>query len=354
MDRKVFELSDLWNENATADHVQDYNDLLGTLLMNRMGGVAYHVALKTGALSKFPKEFKNTLRMVHKSYLEKYEKHRQNMRFLTKVFQDASVPHSFLKGTYLSLKTYPAGTRVSNDYDILIDQKDITAIQEILLQNGFEQGHYSETYGFMKSSRAEIIRARTQFGQTIPFFKEQDGNGILMDLNFSLDYKAKQEDDIIKKMLDARVRVDVDNDISFYTLDPADFVIHLCCHLFKEATTYNWLENNTDLSLYKFSDFNVYLVQNGNPEFFEKLKNRICEFQLNNVCYYAFKNSAVLFPGMDGIEGFQEFLDEIKPENVDFMNEIIWPAEKKKYRFHMDFKEWFQCSNRLAQLEEIL
>ena len=43
-----------------------------------------------------------------------------------------------------------------------------------------------------------------------------------------------------------------------YTLSLPDFILHLCAHLYKEATVMAWVEMGRDQSLYKYAD--LYLL----------------------------------------------------------------------------------------------
>ena len=45
------------------------------------------------------------------------------------------------------------------------------------------------------------------------------------------------------------------------TLDDAGFFIHLCAHLYKEATTLPWIEMHRDMTLYKYCDIHMMLEE---------------------------------------------------------------------------------------------
>ena len=46
--------------------------------------------------------------------------------------------------------------------------------------------------------------------------------------------------------------------ISVNILGDEDFFLHLCAHLYKEATTLPWIEMHRDMTLYKYCD--IYII----------------------------------------------------------------------------------------------
>ena len=46
--------------------------------------------------------------------------------------------------------------------------------------------------------------------------------------------------------------------VKLETLNKYDFFIHLCCHLYKEATTLPWVKMGRDMTFYKFCD--IYML----------------------------------------------------------------------------------------------
>lgn len=350
----LFSMTDLMNNDLSIPEGLDYSRLLGLILMNRMGGVCFLKLHSLGILSQMPKEFKNTLRQIHNSYIESNNRQKKDISLLTSILSTFEKPYSLLKGSFLSLEIYPEGARISNDYDILVNQENIKDIQQVLLDKGFKQGFYSHDYGFSAASRKQIIESRMQNGETIPFVKVMGKNALIIDINFSIDYKAKSDKNIVEKFLQSRTLYKHSPTIQFYTLSKYDFLLHLCCHLYKEATTYNWVENSTDLTLYKFYDIYLYIYKLGNPGYFRQIIKRIAELNLEKECYYTFENISMIYPNINKVEGFVEAKEAIKPNDLTFMKQVILPRDKKLFQYNMSFLDWFFCWNRVAELEEIM
>ena len=116
-----------------------------------------------------------------------------------------------------------------------------------------------------------------------------------VDINFSLDFKARNETDTVALLLkNTEPLIETDNG-KLLTLSPVDFMIHLCCHLYKEATVYAWVEMERDLSLYKFLDIYLLLNKWNFPKLFDELVIKCERYGLKKECYYALLRAKELF-----------------------------------------------------------
>ena len=342
-------------ERRIKDLLQQKPDMayvLGSLLYNRMGGTAYHTLKATGLLDATNREFRNSLQMVYSLQVDKTMEYRNALAELSLLLKEIPVRYALLKGAHLC-GLYPIGLRTSNDIDLLINKDSIGTITEILLDNQFEQGYIYDDI-FVPATRREIIAARMNRGETVPFIKKIDGHVMKfleIDLNYSLDYQAMDKEDTVGCMLqrsEPLIKTTMEN---LFTLSSEDFIIHLCAHLYKEATTFPWVLGGRDLSLYKFSD--LYLLYEkgifSSAEKIVKLVKRIHYLKQQKACYYSFRNLCVLYDLHDGkIESFLSMLDI---SDMKFMQQIYRPDEKKHYQYNMDYLSWFFCPDRAAYLE---
>lgn len=320
-----------------------YEELLGQILMNRVGGIVYERIAKCSDIA-FPKNFCRSLEAVYLMNVAENEWYYTGVRYLTKVLSKADFKYAFLKGAVLIPSLYRKGQRISNDIDILVHANSLTQCQNLLKENGFVQGHYNwQTKQVRKADRREIIMAKMNFGETIPFYKEIDGKILCVDINFSVDFKPG-DPRIIEILLDSVCEVSI-GDISLKTLAHKYFFIHLCCHLYKEATTFDWVKTNRDLSLYKFYDIYLFVNKYFDKSFIGQVINCIKELGMEKECYYTMKNTIVIFPEMENSD-VREFLAAICPDNLDFMHQIFIPSEKISYVYEQSFTEWFLTPNR--------
>ena len=280
-----------------------------------------------------------------------YKIYQSSIQYLSRILSGCQVPYAFVKGSFLISALYKTGQGIANDIDILINEKSIGELQSILIENGFRQGGFKNNLEFFPADRSQILMSRMNYGETVPWVKLIDGRPVKVDINFSVDYKPNSNNDIVKKLLENRMTVTFD-EYKLQTLAPVEFFIHLCCHLYKEATTYDWVRQRKDLMLYKFSNINVFLHEYGNKQFFLDLKQRVRELDVEKECYYTCENASIIYPHILESDGFKSFLDQIKPDNLLFMRQIIHPQEKKLFTHDMDFVGWFFCEDRVAYLNK--
>lgn len=328
----------------------NYPYILGELLFNRMGGIAYGVLKNNNLLKYVNREFKSTLEIIYNAQCEKTKSFIKSLKYLSEILSKVNIPYVLLKGAKL-VNIYPLGYRTSNDIDILISKTNVTTISNLLLKNGFKQG-YVMSGEFVAATRKEIIYSKLNRGETVPFIKEINQpqmRFLEIDLNLSLDFKPSQGD-IISDFLNEDNCYK--NSIGLKMLKDCYFISHLCVHLFKEATIYDWVEMKRDLSLYKFCD--LYLMLSSfKKENFEELFLTIKKFNLQKECYYAILYTKMLFSIDDA--NLDMFLNLIKPNNTEFLNEVFYPKNKKIYKYPEKFtieKRIFN-KNRKAMLVEI-
>lgn len=348
MKNKLFALSDVYNtEKISLENTDNVELLLGGIMLNRIVGIAYDNL----ELSTVPAEVIKVLKIVKKNNERITDDFICNVCYLADVLKNVPFKYALLKGSYLTPMLYKRGQRTSNDIDILIEGKDVSLLEKILVQNGFVQGHVNENNEIVPASRREIIHSKLNNGETIPFVKFNNGIKLEIDINFSVDFKPDNSK-IVPRLLSETIPVNLNGHI-FYTLNMVDFLIHLCCHLYKEATTYDWLNYRRDLMLYKFSDINVMLHEYGDKEFYRGLDQRIREFDVKKECYYTLYNSTEIYPFLKEDILLTEMLERIRPVDLKFMKQIVYPYKRKKFVYDMTFTQWFFCENRIGNLIEV-
>ncbi len=345
----LFELSDpYYAGKIEIEKSTNIEELFGQIVLNKMVGVAYDKI----ELQSLHSELRKAIAILKNNYLYKGIIYKQHLKCVANILVDFDKNYSLLKGSFLSTNIYSEGQRVSNDIDILISSENVSALQKLLFNNGFIQGHLLNSNEIRSATRKEIIDAKMNFGQTFPFVKIVENVPLVIDINFSMDYKMPSEKNLITEIL-ANSEYATFEDVKFKVLNPIDFIIHLSCHLYKEATTYDWVIRRKDLMLYKFCDINVFVRKYGSNEYFSNLVKQIKRYKLEKECYYTFENSSIIYPELNDIEGFENMKVSIKPANLVFMKQVIYPREKKLFQHDMNFTDWFFCPNRVAHLREI-
>lgn len=313
----------------------DYTYIIGHLLYNRVGAAAYLTLKKNQLLPKVNREFRNSLRAIYEYNSVKTESFNKAVEMLVPICKDFDFPYALLKGAYL-VELYPIGLRTSNDVDVLIEPDNITELTNILKRYGFKQGNIRNEV-FVPAGRKEIVSSRMNRGETVPFIKELNLPGMKyleLDVNFSLGFRPGMDEEIVSDFL-SRTEPLIHGDI--HTLDKVDFLLHLCAHLYKEATVMSWVEMGRDISLYKYCDIYLYLSRYMNDKYADDLIRRIKEVGLNKECYYALYYTKELF-GIS-ISSMDKLLKGIRPDDLSFMHQVIDPQNRKTYSFDMKYSD---------------
>ena len=323
-------------------------ELLGYLFANRMAGVAYGVLEKTELLSSVDREFRNSLKGAWTLNEKLNADFLGCLNYLSTQLNACGVPYALLKGAYLCGK-YPVGYRTSNDIDVLINPEDVGKVSTRLKIAGFKQG-YLKNGKFVEATRQQIIESKMTRGETVPFIKEIKLPYIKyleVDLNFSLDYK-NSDDDSVRKMLERTQTLTVRN-AKVRTLCPEDFFLHLCAHLYKEATTVPWIRMKRDMTFYKYSDIYMLIREMSDDEQ-GKLLTVAKNSDLEKELAYCLNSIDEFFDMPDG-----KLMQYVKERCNDDLNCVIAPTEKKLYCYtETDVVKRFFTKDRMDILTEVV
>ena len=324
--------------------------VLGHIFFNRMQGIAFDALKKNNLLGKVNREFRNSLGAAYEQNVLKNESFKKCIIMLSETLSPCACKIAMLKGAYLCAH-YPNGYRTSNDVDLLVLPKDVTTVGNLLSSSGFKQGNVRNGE-FVPVTRQEIIESKMMRGETVPYIKEVNlpfMKFFEVDINFSLDYK-NGNGDILADML-SNVCIKNENEFSIPTLDDADFFIHLCAHLYKEATTLPWIEMHRDMSLYKYCDIYMLLSEMTKAQI-QRIFARATELGMQKICAYSVLETMGLFD-MDNIFAYE--ISHVTLENEpDFCLKVVSPKDKKILMYQTsDVTERFFMESRANDLKEV-
>lgn len=324
--------------------------VLGQLFFNRMQAVAYGTLAQNELLSAMNREFRNSLKAAYALNIEKNQSFFGCVRYLGNLLSGLGLNYAMLKGAYLC-KLYPDGYRTSNDIDLLVAPENVTKIGKALVNAGFQQG-YVRNEEFYPASRRQIIESKMMRGETVPYIKEMDlpqMKFLEVDLNFSLDYKPN-DGHAVEELLENTEVKEIDG-YKVCTLNDEDFLVHLCCHLYKEATTLPWVEMKRDMTLYKYCD--IYLLLNhADKQKTDRFFDRARVLGLEKICAFAVRGTAELFEFNNAHA--VHTADDILRDRPAFLHTVVSPKDKKTYEYSVsDIKERLFSENRVDLLKEV-
>ncbi len=324
--------------------------VLGHLFFNRMQSVAFGTLKKHGLLGKVNREFRNSLKVAYNQNIVKNNSFFQCVHLVEDALSVCGCKYAMLKGAYLC-KVYPEGFRTSNDIDLLVHPNDVTEVGNSLLKAGFKQGHVRNGV-FELATRKEIIASKMLRGETVPYIKEINLPGMQfleVDINFSLEYKPG-DTNLLEEMINNTLYVKI-GDFKVRTLRADDFFVHLCSHLYKEATTLPWVEMMRDMTLYKYCD--IYMLLNdADKEHINFLFARAEKLGMEKICAFAVLQTAELFAFKNLYA--VEIATKALRHDLDFIHRIVSPKDKKELIFtERSVLERFFDDNRKNLLQEV-
>ena len=188
-------------------------------------------------------------------------------------------------------------------------------------------------------------------GETVPYIKEvklPHMRYLEVDINFSLDYKNGDEK-LLEKILN-RVQDREVGDMKVLTLDHADFFIHLCSHLHKEATTLPWIEMKRDMTLYKYCDIYALLSEMSQEEI-DMIYERAKELDMEEIVAFTILQTAAFF---DLNDKFILMAEDVLQDKLDFIHLVVSPKDKKNLIYEQrNIYERFFAEERRKLLKEV-
>ena len=321
--------------------------VLGWLFYNRMQAVAYGILKKHKMLSKLNREIRSSLQNAYEYNVAKNKDFAFCVKYINDMLLESKCNYALLKGAIL-FQYYPEGYRTSNDIDLLVLPSQVSKIGKILTRNGFQQGYIRDDE-FVPATRKEIIESKMMRGETVPYIKKLNLSCMKyleVDINFSLDYKNGKPDTLRRMLKRAHMRNI--NGMSIQTIDCEDFFIHLCSHLYKEATTMPWIEMKRDMTLYKYCDIYM-LLSNMDKDETSKMLMRAKELSMEKICAFAILQTAKLFELKNTVA--INMSEEILRDDALFIHTVFSPKEKKKLVYEKkDIRERFFSNNRVGLL----
>ena len=190
----------------------------------------------------------------------------------------ADFPYAVVKGEVLSVLAYGApGKRNNGDIDVLVDKKDIKALETILKEDGFESANLT---------RQEKIVARAFSHQIEPYHKQLPLGTLEIDINYELiwgEWMGKRPS--VSEMLSRREMIDIFG-VQVPTLPVEDAFVQMCLHHYKDMNVLFHLTLHNPISRRLFNDVaGFWQLQRSNMDL-EKLQLWLEEYKLRPFFYY--------------------------------------------------------------------
>ncbi|MBJ8030419.1 nucleotidyltransferase family protein [Bacillus cereus group sp. N21] len=330
--------------------VLDWNLVLGMLQVHRTSGIAWK-NIRDHAIHE-RKNFKATyfLKSLEIMYKGQYQTALENIELnyqMLKEFENRGVEYTLVKGSIIAQWAYEDfGLRMFNDNDLLISLDKLPEVGKILNELGYVQGSWNyDTNSINLAKRNEVLYLKMNSHQTYPYMMATPDCVFLdchkVDVQFSVDLMSRNRtEDIVKEMLNRRVKVLVNGKFPMWALQEEDMLFFVCMHFYKEAIYRSEVQIMKDLVLYKMVDIYGLFVNKRFCFNIDTFIGRIKKYGFEKEIYFALHYVNEVFPDIIP----QKLLEALRPESIDYLSEVLdssnavhkWEDPIVKRFFNMD------------------
>ncbi|MDX3225241.1 nucleotidyltransferase family protein [Streptomyces sp. ME19-01-6] len=240
-------------------------------------------------------------------------------RILT-ALNEAGITYAIRKGPLLCERLFPdPGARRTNDFDLLVTPSGAREVSTVLLEQGYKQGLLAvdgEVRSYQRSTQAFW---GLHINNALPFIKATSVPGVeafLVDLCLSVlperERRAAGSEDFL-----ARAVPTVSCGVDAFALSPADELLDLCQHLYKEADSSFYIAAGRDIALSKFIDV-ASAVRLADQDTLATFVERARHYEMVRNVYYAIAHTAKFYP--DVVPAW--LVEELRPEgDLSYLDE---------------------------------
>lgn len=234
----------------------DWGYFFNLVIHHKLPSFLYHQIID----SKLPVSRK-WISLLEINYLGTKQKNQERESFLTPIIQDLyskNIICTPIKGAALNLLVYgDLGLRQSNDYDLLIQEKDIPKVTKVIEDYGFIQSNKIENGVPLPATRFEKTFYRLSTHEVVPFLKKGDlfNNFFEIDVQFDIFSHAENlpVDFPLENLFNNLETINNDKG-KFFILKPEHNLLQLCSHIFQDNTMLQNIIKGKDHILRDFVD----------------------------------------------------------------------------------------------------
>lgn len=264
----------------------DWYEILRNSINNKILPLIWHNLQKRNYEGFIPSNIEKIAYFYYLGTKERNTIYLNDLNVIIQHMNSKGIPCIPLKGAYLIPNIYKDfGIRTMNDIDCIINHSNVNKIRATMNELGYIEGEYEKDSNQIKAiNREKKIFWNMKMNNLFPFKKVSDSDYVKIsefDFCFSLDLELNYE--TVDNMIS---RAKTEKSILSKNLCESDFFIHLCCHLYKEATNAMWVMIEKDLNLIKFCDVREFVLQKMTPESINEAIEFAKKYRLEKALYY--------------------------------------------------------------------
>lgn len=237
----------------------DWEKIVRVATKNKVLSLVYHNLKRLNLADFVPRHYTILLEDNFSCNYMRNENKLLELQKIQKIAIQKKVAFAPVKGGYLIDNVYSnRRIRITNDIDVLIRRSDIKKIDDIMKECGYEYGEYDpQNNKIVSPDRNKLMLYKTKMYDLLPYIKlnaDIIDKKVMFDFSFALDFSLDTRP--VDEMLDMAEITE-----QTMVLQPEHFLIHMCCHHYREASNVAWILLGKDLNLIKFCDVREYILQ---------------------------------------------------------------------------------------------
>lgn len=295
--------------------------------------------------SGMPKNWIAYSEQLSRASLKRNQIWLERLEWIFAAFEKANIEAVCIKGGALIGDLYTAETRMLGDIDILARNADRKAVRDALLDCGFQQGLVDPVTGAIRPLSREKRLFLSMNAHIMPKFTLDLDNADCPFLRFAVGFDFFDPGDShsypSESVISRRLRKTAKSHV--YVADPADTVINLCAHIFREGTSATLGFAGDNWNLWKFCDFRSKLMQLDPAVIAPILQPRLEQAGLQKPFHYALHYTNAIY----GDPALAAWSDLCEPaDNVDYLYEIA--DGDRRVRYESPFAEQLFDTGRVT------
>jgi Uncharacterised nucleotidyltransferase len=277
----------------------DWYDVLNGCIRNKILPLAWQNLNTLKLAGKVPHKIRELCSFYTLGVARKNQALFAQFRLISSALTSAGIRFAPLKGLVLVNEVYTMDSRQMNDFDLMISKDDRSRVRALLNSLGFYESEYDYD---SRSLRPLDRRQKALWGlymYNLPaFMKLIDAEYLqLVEVDFTFDIRFNSTKSAAAEFL---------SHLSFYeslgceVLQAEEFLLHLCCHLHKEAKNVLWVEKEADFNLIKFCDVREYVLHSERSLDFERFLGLARKYEVEAAVYFTFHYVSQIYA--DGYE----------------------------------------------------
>ncbi|MDI9216427.1 nucleotidyltransferase family protein [Clostridium tertium] len=347
--RLTFNTEDEENLNCLLKEELDWYEIFRIATKNKVVSLIWFNLHNRGYSDKIPSNLERIMYFYYLGTKYRNKSCLDNMKDILLKIEEKGVQCVPLKGGELIPELYKdLGIRSINDIDLMLKYSDTSSIRSIMNELGYIEGDYDEsTNSIIKIGREKRILWKNKMNNLFPFKKITNSEYVhIFEFDFCFSLDLDLNNDPVNLMVS---RANKENKYGHLSLRPSDFFIHLCCHLYKEATNAMWVIIGKDLNLIKFCDVREFFLNKLSKQDIREAIEFSKRYGLEKAVYFTLYYLKEIYN--DGYE--IELMEQLSIEDNEFINTFGNKDYGKDLEWKKDFWQRLFSNDNKDELQEL-